>query len=68
MGELKIICKSSIQTGLFDLCKKAAAMKQIKRATSAEDLKKTVGGEITNTRVKSSSSTMVSKSSDVQVL
>ena len=67
MGELKIICESSIQTGLFDLCKKAAAMKQIKRATSAEDLKKTVGGEITNTRVKSSS-TMVSKSSDVQVL
>ena len=33
---------------LFDLCKKAVAMKQIKIASPAKDRKKTVGGEITN--------------------
>ena len=40
--------KEEQNTELFDLCKKAAALKQIKIASSAKDPKKTIGGEIIN--------------------
>lgn len=40
--------KEKQNTELFDLCKKAAALKHIKIASSAKDPKKTIGGEIIN--------------------
>ena len=40
--------KEKQNTELFDFCKKAAALKQIKIASSAKDPKKTIGGEIIN--------------------
>ena len=40
--------KEKQNTELFDLCKKAAALKQITIVSSAKDPKKTIGGEIIN--------------------
>ena len=42
-----MVKKEKQNAELFDLCKKAAAMKQIEIASFAKDCKKTVGGKIT---------------------